>query len=61
MPSFAKPINTKTNFKRVICPRCWGAGWVFQYFKKSVYPNLSKNKFEGMTQLERKRERPTIV
>jgi hypothetical protein len=26
MPSSAKPINTRTNFKHVICPRYFGKG-----------------------------------
>lgn len=64
MPSSAKPINTRTNFKHVICPRYLKGkkkkkpDFFFPVLKKkkSVYPKLSKSKFKGMTQLEKKRQ-----
>ena len=63
MPSFAKPITQEQILN--ICDLskiCGGNGEPDFFFpsikkKKSVLPNLTKNKSEGMTQLE-KRGRP---
>jgi hypothetical protein len=55
MPSFAKPINTGTNFKHVICPRYFGKekkSLIFFpviYINENVFPDLSESKPESMT------------
>jgi hypothetical protein len=56
MHSFAKPINTRTNFKHVICPRYFGKekkkSLIFFsviYINENVFPNLSESKPESMT------------